>query len=160
MKVMVSCPWILTKTSGKMCIEQAYQFMTEKQRALIEAKIQACKAQLSRHRTAMNAAKKSPCPKAKQAALLPQSHHKPVVAPEQRGINLPTKDDELLYKKVSSNILVTFMSNTVTERRMNCIFDTYESVKEVIFANAHLMRLISSKRPSLEIYGSSVNSLA
>ena len=83
-----------------------------------------------------------------------------MVAPEQRGLNLTTKDDELLYKKVSSNILATFMSNTVTERRMNCIFDTYESVKEVIFANAQLMRLISSKRPSLEIYGSSVNSLA
>ena len=52
-----------------------------------------------------------------------------VVASEEGGLNFSTKDDEILYKNVSLDIHATFLSNTVTERRMNCIFDTYRSVE-------------------------------
>ena len=43
---------------------------------------------------------------------------------------------------------------------MNCILDTYSSVKQAISGSQMLDKLIGSCQPSLEIYGSSVNSLA
>ena len=43
---------------------------------------------------------------------------------------------------------------------MNCIFETYSEVKKAIFGSPMLMQLIGTSQPTLEIYGSSVNSLA
>ena len=43
---------------------------------------------------------------------------------------------------------------------MNCLMDTFEAVKGALAQSECLKRLIGSKGSSLEIYGSSANSLA
>ena len=65
-----------------------------------------------------------------------------------------------MYKKISEDVASEFYKSTVTERRMNCIFETYSEVKKAIFGSPMLMQLIGTSQPTLEIYGSSVNSLA
>jgi len=47
-KVLQESPWIITKTSGKQCLTEAYNFLTEKQKTIVDAKVNTCKIAISK----------------------------------------------------------------------------------------------------------------
>ena len=53
--------------------------------------------------------------------------------------SLDAASQEAMYKKISEDVASEFYKSTVTERRMNCIFETYSSIKKAIFGSPMLM---------------------
>ena len=67
---------------------------------------------------------------------------------------------EQIYETVTAEIVREFRSSTVTVERMNCLEDTFKSVRQAISSSEILLKMIGHSQPSLEIYGSCINSLA
>ena len=76
----------------------------------------------------------------------------------QEAVSEPSQ--EMIYQKVTTEVSDEFKRSTVTQSRMNCIKDSFQNVKDAISGSHMLMKLVGHSEPSLEIYGSSVNSLA
>ena len=63
--------------------------------------------------------------------------------------SLDAASQEAMYKKISEDVAKEFYESTVTNLRMKCIKDTYNSVKEAIFGSPMLMQLIRTSQPTL-----------
>lgn len=50
-KVMQDYPYILSKHSGKCCIVEAANFLTEKQKAIIDVKVKECKTKIIKNQS-------------------------------------------------------------------------------------------------------------
>ena len=65
-----------------------------------------------------------------------------------------------VYGKISQQIDLNYKSTAVTSQRINCLIDSYVAVKIALSKSDKLKAILKGADLELEIYGSTVNSLA